>query len=130
MPCPICCIVLPDDHAKFWPCGIAPRHYVNDFGFIVGIIQGCPYEPERPPDYLREDVLPRMYKTERDVIELRAKETVNAQSYEDLWSARHGENDHLDFDAKSRLGIWYAANSGSLHYTHKGRVRRSKAKSC
>lgn len=122
MPCPICGIALP----ALLPCHVAPRYYINDWGFIVGIIEGCPYEPKKPPDYLPEDILPRMAKEDKDAIELRAKETVNAQSYEDLWRSRYRENYHLNFDAQGRLGIWNAANSGSLHNAHKGGLRRSK----
>jgi hypothetical protein len=124
MTCSVCGAKTP----PLLPCGIAPRYYVNDFGFIVGIIDGCPFEPDKLPDYVPEDILPRMDRDKRDAIELRAEELVNAESYEDLWTARNRENYHLNFDAQNRLGIWYAANSGSLHYPHKGRVRRSKAK--
>lgn len=124
MKCIICGIETP----PLLPCGIKPRHYVNDFGFIVGIINGCPFEPEARPDYLRYDELPRIKKSERGRIELEAKENVDAESYKDLWASRNRENYHLNFDARNRLGIWSAANSGSLHYTHKGRLRRSKKK--
>ena len=128
MACPICGIELPDNHEDFLPCGVAPRYYVNEWGFICGVIGGCPYEPPRTPNYLPHDIIPRVKDAIREKIELRAKELVNAQSYKDLWSARYGKNDHLNFNPKNRLGIWSAANSGSLYNPYKSGVRRSKIK--
>lgn len=125
MQCKVCGVTLPGAQ----PCGIAPRYYVNDWGFIVGIIPGCPSEPDKKPDYLPEDILPRMSKIERDEINELAKEIVDAKSYEDLWASRYRENYHLNFDAKNRLGIWSAANEGGLHYSHQGRVRGSQGSS-
>ena len=130
MACKICGGNLPEKHDEFVTCNVAPRYYVNEWGIIVGIIDGCPYEPQREPDYLPYDILPRpANKEEREKIERRAKELVNAKSYQDLWTARYRQNYHLNFDAQKRLGIWYAANSGSLHNTHKGGVRGSKVTS-
>lgn len=120
--CPVCGIKLP----PILPCGLAPRYYVSDFGFITGIINGCPYEPEKMRDYVQESDLPRVPKAQKAAMKQLAKETISALDYEDLWTARNRKNYHLDFDAKNRLGIWYAAHSGSLHNPHKSRVRRGK----
>jgi len=129
MACPVCGIKLPKDHKNFLPCGVAPRVYVNEWGLIVGYIQGCPYEANKIPDYLPYDIIPRMEKGRKKKIQERSKGIANAQGYQDLWTARYRQNYHLNFDAQKRLGIWYAANSGSLHNTHKGRVRGSKTES-
>ena len=126
MACPICGIELPDEHEDFVPCSIAPRYYVSEWGFIVAVIDSCPYEPERQPDYVPNDIIPRISVKQRAAMEDRAEELVNAKSYEDLWTSRHGKNYHLNFDAQSRLGIWSASNSGSLHNPYKSRVPRSK----
>ncbi|MEE8606735.1 MAG: hypothetical protein V3S55_03945 [Nitrospiraceae bacterium] len=58
MKCDVCGIRLvggePED--KTMPCLIAPRHFVDRSPLrparVIAVIPGCPFEPERTPDFL------------------------------------------------------------------------------
>lgn len=120
--CKICGIQKP----VMLPCGISPRIYVGEWGHILGAIDGCPYERKREPDWVPVDIIPRMALYLRAVINERGKELANAKNYQSLWAARNGQNYHLNFDAKRRLGVWQAAYPSGINNPHQSRVRRSK----
>lgn len=100
MKCTVCKCELPAS----MPCGIAPRVYIDEDGFIVGRVKGCPREPEKAPNYLPDDILPKIREYLDPIV--KAAKDVAYEDYQNLWSARNGENYHLNFDAKELLAWW------------------------
>jgi hypothetical protein len=107
------------------PCRIAPRYYVNEYGFIVAVIDGCPYEDVKPPDYVEEEYLPRMKAVEKKPLVEKA-EGLNNGDYQGLWNSRYRQNYHLDFDARERVGEWYLDIGRSIFNSHASRRGRSE----
>ena len=122
MTCEVCSVVL---EGRFKPCHIAPRYYVNGYGFIVACIGGCPYEGARKPDYVHEECLPRMKAVEKKPLMDAAKE-LNNGDYQNLWASRYRQNYHLDFDARERTAKWYLDKGSGLFNAHPRRRGRSE----
>lgn len=120
--CPVCLSVLP----TVFPCYVAPRYYVNENGLIVGTIGGCPYEETRDPDYLPEDILPRMKQHEWDAL-IEGARKVNYEDYENLWASRHRKNYHIDFDAWEAIRSWVSSLGDSVPLAYSGGGGRSQA---
>jgi hypothetical protein len=112
--CKVCDIDL--DVAP-WPCGVAPRYYVNEFGFIVACIDGCPHEEEKDPDYVLEECLPRMKAKDKAPI-VKAAEELNNGDYQNLWASRYRQNYHLDFDCRERTAKWHRDHGSRVFNSH------------
>lgn len=115
MKCGICECNIP----TYLPCNIQPRHYVDEDGFIVAVINGCPLEDNQDPDYLSIEILQRSEREDiKDWMENASK--ITYQDYENLWASWNRKNYHLDFDAEEALRTWVSSLGDSVFIAYKG----------